>query len=399
VTGAGGGPVSRVAVARCDTYAKDIMRSAVVGMLETLGGIGAFVHPGERIALKPNLLLAKPPEEAITTHPYLVEVVAELVREAGGEPVLIESSAAGMPQFGRGMERVLRKTGMREMADRIGLEVDVGGETRTVSQPEARLTKRLDLLTSAVDADGLISLAKFKTHTFTTFTGAVKNLFGCVPGLTKAGYHAKLSDVDHFADMLLDVHQALRPRLSLMDGILALEGDGPGTGGTPRELGLLLASADALALDAVACQIAGIPEEAVPVFRRARVRGYRGWETGEAAVLLQGLDRLPLEPFRRPKRALDPTGYNTTGRLQRLVRELGKQALTPRPRPSAERCTGCRTCSRACPVGAIQMSGRLAIVSDDRCIRCYCCHELCPEAAIDLELSRLGRVAERLGLV
>ncbi|HZJ03676.1 MAG TPA: DUF362 domain-containing protein [Thermoleophilia bacterium] len=399
MTGAGGGQGSRVAVARCDAYAKDIMRSTVESMLEALGGIGAFVHPGERIALKPNLLLAKPPQEAITTHPYLVEVVAELVREAGGEPVLIESSAAGMPQFGRGMERVLRKTGMREMADRIGLEVDVGGETRTVSQPEARLTKRLDLLTSALDADGLISLAKFKTHTFTTFTGAVKNLFGCVPGLTKAGYHAKLSDVDHFADMLLDVHQALRPRLSLMDGILALEGDGPGTGGTPRELGLLLASADALALDAVACQIAGIPEEAVPVFRRARVRGYRGWETGEAEIVLQGLDRLPLEPFRRPKRALDPTGYNTTGRLQRIVRELGKQALTPRPRPSAERCTGCRTCSRACPVEAIQMSGRLAIVADDRCIRCYCCHELCPEAAIDLELSRLGRVAERLGLV
>lgn len=396
---ASAGLASQVAVACCGEYSKPTISRAVAGMLEGLGGMGAFVAPGERIALKPNLLLAISPEAAVTTHPLLVEVVAEMVREAGGRPVLIESSAAGMPQSGRGMERVLRKTGMREMAERIGLEVDVAGEARTISHPGAQLTKRLDLLSSALDADGLISLAKFKTHTFATFTGGVKNLFGCVPGLTKAGYHAKLSDVDHFADMLLDVYDLLRPRLTVMDGVLAMEGDGPGTGGTPRELGLLLASADALALDAVACEIASIPHESVPVFRRAQARGYGGWRAEEARVFLYDLERLPRESFRPPKRALDPTGYNTTGRIQRLVRELGKNALTARPLPSAGRCTGCRTCSRACPVGAIEMRDRLASVLDDRCIRCYCCHELCPDAAIDLEFSRLGRVAERLGLM
>lgn len=390
---------ARVALGRQEDYESEGLREALRLLLNHMGGMAAFVQPGERVALKPNLLLGASPERAITTHPAVVEAVAAEVRAAGGHPLLVESPGAGIPHTRGALERVFRKTGMAELARRTNLELVCDSRARMVSHPGGRLIHRVDVVTALVEADAVISLPKLKTHTYMTFTGAVKNLFGAVPGLQKPAYHAKLPDPALFAEMLLDVVSLIRPRLHVMDGILALEGDGPGSAGRPRQAGLLLASVDPVALDAVACRLVGLPEENVPTLVAARERGLWSGRIEDIEMVGGRLEDLFVADFLAPIRAPDPTGYRRTGRLLRLLREAANEAINPRPRPKAGRCTACGSCVRACPTGAIRVEGRLARVETKECIRCFCCHELCPEAAIDLELRGLGRLARSLGLM
>jgi uncharacterized protein (DUF362 family)/Pyruvate/2-oxoacid:ferredoxin oxidoreductase delta subunit len=388
-----------VAAAPCLDYDSVGVRAALRQVLEPLGGMGAFVRPGERIALKPNLLLAAAPEAAITTHPALVEAVALEVRAAGAIPFLLESSGAGLLFTAAGLRRTYRKTGMQEMADRIGLELNVDTTAQTISSPGAVVAKRLDLVAALACTDGLISLPKLKTHYFMTFTGAVKNLFGLVPGFTKTGYHAKLPDAAHFADMLLDVLEVVVPRLSIMDAVIGLEGDGPGTSGQPRHIGALLAGADAVALDAACCRLTGIDPTTVPTLVAARRRGL--WSGDPAEVRLTGMEwaDLRVEGFKAPRRPSDGSGLGPFLPARALTVPLVRDLLNPRPRPQEGRCTRCRTCERACPQHAITVGDGPATVDDSLCIRCYCCHELCPEAAIELCFLGWGRLAHALRIV
>jgi uncharacterized protein (DUF362 family)/NAD-dependent dihydropyrimidine dehydrogenase PreA subunit len=387
-----------VSVVACGSYDAEAIGIALRSCLAPLGGMEAFVGPGERIALKPNLLLAADPSAAVTTHPAVVEAVASEVIRCGAHPVLVESPGAGIPYSRATLRRVYRRTGMLEVAERTGLELNYDTTSRAVTVANGVATHRVDVLTPILDADGLISLPKLKTHYFMTYTGAVKNMFGVVPGFAKPGYHARLADARRFADMLLDVARLVSPRLSLMDAILAMEGDGPGLGGTPRRVGALLASTDPVALDVIACTLVGIAPGTVPTLTAARDRGLFTGAAADIDTVGHDLAPLRLSDFRIPHRAVDPVGLGRAARFDRLLAPLMRELFSARPRPRAGRCTGCGTCARACPRGAIDVIDRLAVVRDDPCIRCYCCHELCPEAAIDLEFGRAARLLRSVGL-
>ncbi len=388
-----------VSAARCAAYDLEQVSAALRELLAPLGGLQAFVKPGERIALKPNLLFAARPEQAITTHPLIVTAVAIAVREAGATPVVVESPGSGIVHAKPIIERVYRKTGLREVADRYGFELDLDATWETVSQPHGEVVRRIDVLGPILRVDGVINLAKLKTHTFMTFTGATKNLFGVVPGLNKPGYHGKLATPERFAGMLLDVAHLVQPRLSIVDGMLAMEGMGPGAGGTPRWLGLLLAGADPIAVDVACCRIAGIDPEAVPVLAGARKRG---WWSGRAADIdTVGLPvkELRVDDFVLPSRRSRDVGLTHSPLLDRVLGPVLRTGFTPVPRPREGRCTRCGACERACPADAIVVGKKVAMVDDSRCIRCYCCHEVCPEAAIDLEFKGMGRLMHTVGLV
>jgi uncharacterized protein (DUF362 family)/NAD-dependent dihydropyrimidine dehydrogenase PreA subunit len=391
-----GRPVSAVC---CGRYDFADVSAALRELLAPLGGMQAFVRPGERIALKPNLLFAARPEQAITTHPAVVAAVAVAIREAGATPVVVESPGSGIVHVRPVIERVYRKSGLREVADRYGFELNLDMNWETVSQPDGVVVRRLDCLSPILQADGVINLAKFKTHTFMTFTGATKNLFGVVPGLNKPGYHAKLSDPSRFAGMLLDVAHLVRPRLSIVDGILAMEGMGPGASGTPRRLGLMLAGVDPIAVDVVCCRIAGIDTDAVPVLAEARKRGLWGGRAADTDTLGVPVHDLAVDDFVLPSRRARDVGLTRFPLLDRTLGPVLRAGFTPLPRPKAERCTRCGACVRSCPTDAMSMGEMVAQVDDSRCIRCYCCHELCPSAAIDLEFKGMGWVVHRLGLV
>ncbi len=390
---------SPVVTTRCADYELESVRAAVKRVLEPLGGIAAFVRPGERIALKPNLLFGVSPDQGITTHPAVVTAMAAEVREAGAYPIVVESPGSGIVHVKGVIERVYRRTGMREAADTHGFELsgDMGWEA--VSNPEGRLVRRLEVMDPILKADGVINLAKFKTHAFMIFTGATKNMFGVIPGLNKVGYHAKLADPLLFGDMLLDVAGLIRPRLSLVDAIVGLEGMGPGTGGKARPLGFLVAGTDTVAMDVACCRIARIDTTAVPVLEAAKARGM--WCGRAADIETEGVPVADLEvkDFQLPVRRAREAGSSPIARLERLTRPLIRGGFSPMPRPKADRCTLCRSCERACPTKAMGMGEQVAKVDDSLCIRCYCCHEVCPSAAIDLDFVGLGRAMHRLGLV
>lgn len=381
---------TQVYAASCPDYSQ--AEGAIRALVEQMGGMGRFVRPGERIVLKANLLRAAPPESAICTHPAVVEAVAKLVKEAGGTPVICDSPGGALHK-----EAVLRslyeKTGMAAVAAAAGAALSMDSSTRTVSLPEGKVLRQAEIITPVAEADGVIDLCKMKTHVLMSMTGAVKNLFGVIPGLSKVGYHATHPDHATFADVLLDLTGYVKPRLSLMDGILAMEGDGPGSSGTPRQAGLLLAAANPLALDTAAGAIMNLPRKDNPVLLAAERRGLTPCRMEDVELIGGTVEELRMADYKFPA-STKSNLMDFLGPLARPAERLCKKALSQTPRIDGAKCVGCGICAKSCPGQAIAMTapGKKARISQNACIHCYCCHELCPQKAVELHQSWLGRL-------
>ena len=381
---------TQVYAASCPDYEQ--AEACIRALVEQMGGMGRFVRPGERIVLKANLLRAAPPESAICTHPAVVEAVARLVKEAGGTPVICDSPGGALHK-----EAVLRslyeKTGMAAAAAAAGAELSIDSSTRTVSLPEGKVLRQAEIITPVAEADGVIDLCKMKTHVLMSMTGAVKNLFGVIPGLSKVGYHATHPDHATFADVLLDLTGYVKPRLSLMDGILAMEGDGPGSSGTPRQAGLLLAAANPLALDTAAGAIMNLPRQDNPVLLAAERRGLTPCRMEDVELIGGTVEELRMADYKFPA-STKSNLMDFLGPLARPAERLCKKALSQTPRIDGAKCVGCGICAKSCPGQAIAMTapGKKAHIDQKDCIRCYCCHELCPQRAVELHQSWLGRL-------
>ena len=381
---------TQVYAASCPDYEQ--AEACIRALVEQMGGMGRFVRPGERIVLKANLLRAAPPESAICTHPAVVEAVAKLVKEAGGTPVICDSPGGALHK-----EAVLRslyeKTGMAAAAAAAGAELSMDSSTRTVSLPEGKVLRQAEIITPVAEADGVIDLCKMKTHVLMSMTGAVKNLFGVIPGLSKVGYHATHPDHATFADVLLDLTGYVKPRLSLMDGILAMEGDGPGSSGTPRQAGLLLASANPLALDTAAGAIMNLPRQDNPVLLAAERRGLTPCRMEDVELIGGTVEELRMADYKFPA-STKSNLMDFLGPLARPAERLCKKAFSQTPRIDGAKCVGCGICAKSCPGQAIAMTapGKKARISQKACIHCYCCHELCPQKAVELHQSWLGRL-------
>ncbi|HLO25930.1 MAG TPA: DUF362 domain-containing protein, partial [Geobacteraceae bacterium] len=242
-----------VAITKAESYDRVTVKTAMLLLLAPLGGMKAFVRPGERVLLKPNMLYAKAPEFAVTTHPEVLRAAIELVQEAGGIPLVGDS-----PGFGD-FRKVAGKSGMLRVTEETGAEPVEFSEALEV--PASGLFKRFELARPYLEADRVINLPKLKTHEMMTMTCGVKNLFGAVVGHAKAGWHMKAgTDREMFARMLLEIYLLRPPDLTIVDAVSAMEGNGPGSG-DPRDVGLLLAGINPVAVDVIAAEIAGIPKK------------------------------------------------------------------------------------------------------------------------------------------
>lgn len=339
--------------------------------------------------LKTNLLSPSTPDRLIVTHPTVVAAMARLVKEAGGTAIIADSP--GGP-FTRGrLEQCYRKAGLYEVAAATGASLNFDTRSIQVPHPEGHLVKRLDLMQLVEEVDVIIGLAKMKTHALMTFTGATKLMFGLVPGLTKPGYHGKLSGADRFAEMLLDIVSYVKPALTVMDAVVGMEGNGP-SGGDPRNVGLILAGVDTVALDLVAARVAGIDPLKVLTIRAAVRRGDTTGRLADVGVLGESVEDVKVPAFKLPAKGLDMDS------MPPLLRNLVVNQLVLRPWPDPKRCTRCGVCRQNCPVGAIALDGDApAKINQEKCIRCYCCHELCPETAIELKRSALANLLSRGG--
>lgn len=376
---------AKVVLKYCPDYTMDVEQHLREGLAE-LGGMSAFVKPGQKVLLKVNLLMKKRPEEAVTTHPSVVEAVVRLVQEAGGIPIIGDSP--GGPYTVSALQTIYTRSGLREVAKRTGaiLNEDVG--QTTIQCPEGKLAKSLTVTNCVLDVDVVIPLSKLKTHGMMTFTGAVKILFGVIPGLLKAEYHLKMFKVHDFADLLVDIATWVRPTLSIMDGVVGMEGDGP-SAGKPRNIGALILSTDPFALDVVATDLIGLKPEKVPTIRAARDRGLTS-RLDEIQLKGDSRSLWRIQDFLIPKAV--STNFLDMVPLPRNVKMFVLNRVRPRPIFEHETCVGCSDCVNNCPPKAITMNeNQRPIVDLEACVRCFCCQELCLHQAVKLFRPWLGR--------
>ncbi len=355
-------------------YEPGKVRAAVFRLLEKTA---PAVRRGDRVLIKPNLLAPASPGRAITTHPHVVRAAAEWALGCGGRVLIADSP--GMGSF----ERLLREGGYA--AALAGLPLEMRAFRETLKVDVGPPFGSIPLARDALAADVVLNLPKLKSHCMMLLTLGVKNLFGCVVGLAKPEWHLRCGiDRASFARLLVGICTAIRPAVTLLDGILALEGDGPGKGGLPRPIGALLASPSAPALDATVCRMLGLPPPELPTHRAALELGAL-----PAAIEVQG-DPPRVEAFRFP--VLAPLTFGPR-RLEHLMR----MHLIQRPvlRAGAV-CRGCGECVRACPAEAVA-AGRGGVAFDyRRCIRCYCCVEMCPQGLLRTAETAPGRLLRHL---
>jgi uncharacterized protein (DUF362 family)/NAD-dependent dihydropyrimidine dehydrogenase PreA subunit len=378
--------LSRVYVVRCSSYDPQSVEAAVYQSLQAFSGENALIKPGQRVVLKPNLLQAQAPDKAITTHPAIVAAVARWVREAGATPIIADSPG-GLFNV-RTLRHVYEVTGMAAAAEEAGAELNYDVGTVQIPCPDCRAAKTFHSMRAVVEADAIISLPKLKTHGLVQFTGATKNLFGTVPGVIKASYHARFPAVERFSAMLVDILHYHNPVLTIMDAVVGMEGDGP-SGGDLRHIGLLLASSDAVALDVVATTICGMAPLSVPPIAAAVRRGLTSGQVKDIEVMGSSLDAVRVLDFKRAR-----TGVEHVRMIPGAVPGWVTERLLASPQ-AGPHCTACGICVENCPVEAITIVDGRARMDLERCIRCYCCHELCPEDAVELQRSLLARLLSR----
>lgn len=380
--------MNRVFVSRCAEYDHRSMKDS---MLEGLAGIGMNRDEfrGKRVALKPNLLMPARPDRAVTTHPAFVGAVAEIVRDCGGIPVIIESPAM------TSLEGTLKKSDYGDIIARHGIEIaDVSAAGVLFHRGSAKY-RRFEIAEAFFNVDMIINLPKFKTHGITYITGAVKNLFGVIPGLDKSQWHMKASTPGDFSEFLLDLNEALlkgfekpKPILHIMDAIVAQEKDGPGPSGTPRKIGAIITGRSPVAVDFVAVSIAGLDVEKVHTITGGFRRDLGVGSPDDIDVRGAGIGDMKVDGFAPTTHAF----LTSFGARWPVNTRAFANLFTEKPVPAEGECTLCYQCRKICPAGAIGTArGTANVPSYDyqKCIRCYCCKEICPQAAITLKRGAL----------
>jgi len=377
--------MDKVIVELCENYRIDRVTNALEKIFEGLGGLNSFIKPGMRVAIKPNLLSAKKPDDAATTHPALVRAIASMVQKAGGLVCIVDSP--GGPYNIPSIKRVYAMTGMEEAADETGALLNYDLRVEKVDNPDGQIVKTLKILKPLCDADLIINVAKLKTHRLMVYTGAVKNMFGSVAGLEKADYHLRLDQSDKFADCLLDIYLATRPQINIIDSIIGMEGEGPGSG-VPKYLGVLIGSRSGFAADLAALKLINVDLRQVPVMKRAVER--KLFNPDE--VVFEGVDisTVICEDFDVPA-LVNPASETFGGKFISFIERI----FRPKPEIIKEKCVACGKCAQVCPPKAISKGADNSMTIDyGKCISCFCCHEFCPENAVRIRKNIARKILE-----
>ena len=360
--------VSDVSLVCCADYEQERVDQAVRRAVDLLGGISRFVKPGDRVLIKPNLLKACAPSGAVTTHPEILRAAIRLVKAAGGKALIGDS-----PGFGD-LRKVCERSGIMEVVLQEGaslMDMEDAVPVRNRGQ-----FQRFEIARAVHEADLVLNLPKLKTHGMMTLTGAVKNLFGCIPGRRKVQWHFNAGvNRDAFARMLVELSALIQPRLTIMDAIVAMEGNGPGSG-DPRPVGVVLAGRDPVALDVVSGAMVGADPSLLYVVRAAVAAGIGETRLDRIRILGATLESVTVKGFKLPPRE------HLEWRVPEWTRGFLKDALTTRPVIDHAECIRCGICQGHCPQGAIDSSAGRFKISYRNCIRCFCCQEFCPQGAI-----------------
>ena len=379
--------MAHVSIVPCENYELQQCEKALGEVLEPLGGLN-WVKAGMRIVIKANLVGAYEPDTGATTHPGLLAALTKLLK-ARGARVVIGDSPGGLYNEAV-MSRVYRVTGL-EAAVAEGAELNHDFGQKVAHYPQGHVAKDF-LYTSYLDqADGIISFCKLKSHGMMGLSAATKNLFGAVPGTTKPEYHFRYPEPLDFAGMIIDLNDYFQPKLFLVDGVVAMEGNGP-TAGKPRHVGVLMAGTDCHKVDMICAKLIGLEPMTVPTLQAAVNYGYIT-ERCEDIEVAGDVEGLMVKDFEKVLQAKSMQFRNVLpGRLGELFGDVARACLRPRPKLKVSECVGCGVCDRVCPAKAIEIRKGKAVIQRKACIRCFCCQEFCPKGAMKVHRPIIARI-------
>lgn len=373
-------PPNRVSLLALDNYDSAAVETAVATLLAPLGGMEAFVKPGQQVLIKPNMLSGKDPARAVTTHPQIVRAVIRLAMSAGGLVSVGDSPGIGSPIA------VARKTGILDVIEETGARFAPFTDS-VIIHPQGTSLHQIEVARDILAADVIINLPKLKTHQMMGLTCAVKNMFGALIGMRKPGMHLQAgTDKNLFARMLLEICETLAPTLNIVDAVIGMEGEGPGNG-DPVKIGVLLAGMSAQAVDTVATALVKMQPEQVFTQQQALATGRPLARLAELELDGTPLAELQINHFRAAK--MTDVNFGIPGYLGRRLKHL----LTAHPQVDHQRCMRCHACVKHCPPQAMAIAKDRLNINYDLCIRCFCCQELCPYAALSTRQGLLLRLS------
>lgn len=355
-------------------YDYPLLRPVVFSIMDDAGG--GEISRGSSVLIKPNLLAPADPSLAVTTHPLIIRAVAEYALFRGAAVQVSDSPAMGS------FEKVAETCGLKKALAGMDVLLKEFTVSRTIDTGEP--FRKIEIAEDVLKADFVINLPKLKTHTQMRMTLGVKNMYGCIVGMRKPEWHLRAGvDRDRFAQLLLRVCLAARPSVTLLDGILAMEGQGPGKSGTPRQVGVIIGSRDPVAVDRAVCSMISIDPYSLPTTLAAREMGLCDEEIEISGEMPAVAD------FRLP--GITPLIFGPD-RFHGLMR----RHLIQRPECDDTLCRQCGECRQYCPAKAIAPSEKGITFDYEKCIRCYCCIEVCPHAALRTHEPLLGRTVRRI---
>ena len=345
---------------------------AIKRAVDSIGGIETFVKPGMKVLLKPNLLSARPPEDGVDTHPEVVRAVIRLVKSAGGV-VRIGDSPGG---YHKDINEVYEKSGIKRVAEEENAEL--------VNFVKSKFVDGFPIAREVFDCDLMISVPKLKTHVITVITAALKNTYGTVTGLYKTECHSKAPREEDFAKIVAKIHSISRPRLNILDAVVAMEGDGPSSG-TLRSMGIVMASEDAVAMDSCIAKLIGLEPLDVLVTKEAHAIGLGEADLSKIEITGDDIKTFDISNFKLPQTL--PIKYIPRG-IANSIASLVKF------RPAIDKliCRRCNLCKVSCPVNAIESNENGYYIDYAKCIGCMCCHEVCPYRAISVKRNILTKM-------
>jgi len=370
-----------VSVVKCESYKEPEVEKAVQESLNLIGGLSNIIKPGNIVLLKINLLAPSELKRAVITHPSIVKAMIKEVQNVGGRPIVADTPGF---VFAGDKNGTMIKSGIKKIADDLGVEA-LQFETMDTAFIETEVPNGVWLKTIyaarlALEADVIISLPKLKTHSNTWYTGAIKNMFGATATRTRKLAHC-VGTYEKFSGAIVDIYSVLKPQISIMDAVIGMEGEGPRYG-NPKHVGLILASYDSAALDAVASKIIGYDPVEIYTTKLATERGLGNGDLDKIEILGEKIENVSLN-FQKP------SGRRIN--LPSFLAKLGNRFLKVEPWLIQDNCEKCAICAKSCPVDAIKMDP-YPVIDRDGCIECYCCNELCPEAAMEIRKNWLAKL-------
>lgn len=336
-----------------------------------------FVKKGNRVLIKPNLLAPKPPDSSVTTHPAVIEAVINLIIKCGGIPLVGDNPGVCSVQ------KAAQSCGLMEIIKATGAELVEFNEYVEICSPKGYLFNSFRVAKKVLDVDLIINLPKIKTHGHMLLTLGIKNLFGCIQLQDRIKWHLRSGINKHFfATMLVELYTLINPGLTIVDGIIGMEGNGPGSG-TPREIGIILAGRDCIAIDVVISKILGINEGDLYTTMVAKERRIGQVNLAEIEILGENITDVCIKNFQMPSDLTEE--YEWGIYIPKFLREFLKERFIAKPYINHKRCKLCHICIDNCPAKVIRLEQGMIDIDLIRCIRCFCCQEFCPEGAISLK--------------